>query len=464
MPAMEGGFVAALERWIPASLLADTDLRRRALMAVGIAWSVLVLGVALTAFVFALWPAETRWISTLGTLVTCALAGVTIVFVRRGRLILAGHWIAALITVGVITSLAISGNVGAPFTATLPIAPLLAAVIAGRRAGVAWALIASAAVLVLFALGLAGAPLPNITPPESELALATLAALSAIAIAMWVTSFSESLKERAIRQVEEAASRLDRALAEEEKAKIAAEQAIAANAAKGAFLATMSHELRTPLNVILGYAEVMEEELGPQRLGEHLESVARIRASGNHLLGLISDILDLAKIEAGRLELRPEPFDVAALVIELGATFEPLARKKGDRIDVVAPEPLPVVLDRTRVRQILVNLVGNAIKFTDDGVIVIAAARRQDGPRAWVDVSISDTGIGIDDAKVTSIFDSFVQADSSSTRAHEGSGLGLAIVRKLCEMMGARIALRSRVGAGTTIEVSLPAAPGPTAP
>ncbi|MCB9569629.1 MAG: hypothetical protein H6710_20840 [Myxococcales bacterium] len=453
---MDGGFVAALERGIHPSLRADNDLRRRSLLAAGLAWCVALMGVVLAIIFVFVGEGPMRMIAVTNSLVFCGLAWFAVLMVKRGRLVLAGNWIAGIIAIGVAFALAIGGNVGAPFTVAAPLAPVLALVLGGRRSGIAWGVFTGLYVVSFAIADGMGIVFPDLNPPGGRLIVATVATIAALGVMLWLASFSESLKERAIREVEEAASRLDRALAEEEKAKIAAEQAIAANAAKGAFLATMSHELRTPLNVIMGYAELIEEELGGETLGDHVESLRRIRSSGEHLLGLISDILDLAKIEAERLELHPELFDVSALLHELGGTFEPLARKKDNRIMVVASEALPVYLDKTRVRQILVNLLGNAIKFTDEGIITLAAARHLEGERAWVDVTVSDTGIGIADDKLGSIFESFVQADSSFSRQHQGSGLGLAIVRKLCEMMGASISASSRLGTGTSIKVRLP--------
>ncbi|MCA9638899.1 MAG: hypothetical protein KC420_22885, partial [Myxococcales bacterium] len=194
--------------------------------------------------------------------------------------------------------------------------------------GIIWAALFAVFVVIFEGLRMAGVEFPNLNAEQAVDTLATVGMVAVLAITMWIATFSEDLKARAIHQVEEAAEQRDRALAEEEKARIAAEQAIAANAAKGAFLATMSHELRTPLNAIIGYSELIEEEIG-EELGEHVESLRRIRDSGQHLVRLISDILDLARLEAARLELHPERFVLSDLLSDLAATFQPLARKRG---------------------------------------------------------------------------------------------------------------------------------------
>ena len=455
---MRAGPIAALARGVPPSLRGDVDVHRRASLAIAISWFLFVIGLVLGVSLFVLSPPETRWLGLINTIVTCSLAALGTVLVRRGALVLAGHWIAGLIAAGVAYSLVMGGGVGAPFWICVPVPPVLALVIAGRRAGVAWGLVSGAVVAAIGAAQIAGAPFPELGYPASlNVILTVLGTIAVIFATLWVAAYSEDLKARAIRQIEEAARQRDRAVAEEEKARIAAEEAIAANAAKSTFLATMSHELRTPLNVILGYSEILEEELG-DRLGEHVESVARIRGAGEHLLGVISDVLDLARIEADRLELRPSRFVVDDLVSELRATLEPLATQRGDRLVVEAPGPVgEVVLDKVRVRQILVNLVGNAIKFTEGGVITLGAARE---PGGWVRFTVVDTGVGIPADRIQAIFEPFTQADPSSTRAHEGSGLGLTIVRRLARMMGGEVSLASTVGVGTRVEVRLPAEVG----
>jgi signal transduction histidine kinase len=259
----------------------------------------------------------------------------------------------------------------------------------------------------------------------------------------------------AIAQIARASADLATAVQEEEKARIAADQAIAANAAKSAFLATMSHELRTPLNIILGYSELALEHLEERGDEDTAEDLRRVHGAGQHLLGLISDVLDLSRIEADRLEIGREPFDLDEMIREMVLSFQPLALSNSDQLLADVPLGLVVTdLDRTRVRQILLNLVSNAIKFTRNGPIRIHARRSADNRH--VEISIRDTGIGIPADKLDVIFLPFTQVDPSTTRRYEGSGLGLAISRRLAELMGGTLSAASTPGRGSTFTLRLP--------
>ena len=187
----------------------------------------------------------------------------------------------------------------------------------------------------------------------------------------------------------------------------------------------------------------------------------RIRTSGEHLVNLISDILDLARLEADRLVIRPEKFNLGELIGDLAATFEPLAKKRGNTIVArCAPELGSLFHDRVRLRQVLINLLGNAIKFTEEGMITLTArptkGRGAQRGRPWIELTVTDTGIGIPEEKLGSIFESFVQVDSSFGRSYEGSGLGLSIVRRLVTMMGGTVSATSTLGGGTSMCIRLP--------
>lgn len=230
----------------------------------------------------------------------------------------------------------------------------------------------------------------------------------------------------------------------------AKKDADAANEAKSAFLATMSHEIRTPLNGVLGMTQAMaQDDLSPLQA----ERLSVIRQSGECLLAILNDILDLSKIEAGKLELEAADFDLEALLLGARSTFTALANKKGLSFDLtVEPEALGAWRgDPTRVRQILYNLISNALKFTETGEVRVAAACH-DGT---LTLSVTDTGIGIPEDCLKSLFDKFVQADASTTRRYGGTGLGLAITRQLAELMGGSIDVTSRPGQGTVFRVAL---------
>jgi PAS domain S-box-containing protein len=279
-----------------------------------------------------------------------------------------------------------------------------------------------------------------------------------------------------------------RAVAELYHAKAVAE---AANRAKSTFLANMSHELRTPLNAIIGYSELLQEDaedLGIED-GDFIEDLKSINSAGKHLLGLISDILDFSKIEAGKMTLSLETFDIATVIAQVQTTIQPLVEKNGNKLAVaVSPNLGTMYADLTKLRQVLFNLLGNAAKFTEEGTIALTVSgvegdMGRDGegendcylpitpphpltpsqippsnsPAPWIVFRVSDTGIGMTKEQIPGIFESFTQADASTTRKYGGTGLGLAISRRFCQMMGGDLTVESELGVGSTFTVCLPA-------
>jgi len=222
---------------------------------------------------------------------------------------------------------------------------------------------------------------------------------------------------------------------------------------KSQFLANMSHELRTPLNAILGFTELLIDGLYGALPEKALGVLQRVQSNGKHLLGLINDVLDLSKIEAGQLTLAVEDYSLAALCKSVVATTEPLARAKGLALTAAIQEGLPVGRgDERRLTQVLLNLVGNAVKFTDHGSIDIAATAAE----GRFTVAVRDTGPGIAEADRSRIFDEFQQVDDTNTRKKGGTGLGLAIAKRIMEMHGGSLTVESTVGAGSTFRMVLP--------
>jgi signal transduction histidine kinase/putative methionine-R-sulfoxide reductase with GAF domain len=223
---------------------------------------------------------------------------------------------------------------------------------------------------------------------------------------------------------------------------------------KSAFLANMSHELRTPLNAIIGYSEMLQEEAEDTGDDVYLPDLQRINAAGKHLLGLINDILDLSKIEAGRMDLFVEEFEVGRLVRDVEAIVQPLVEKNGNTLVVDCPADIGTMqADQTKVRQTLFNLLSNAAKFTDHSTISLTVER---GPDDWLTLAVSDTGIGMTEEQLGRLFEAFSQAEASTRSTYGGTGLGLAISRHFCRLMGGDLTVTSVYGEGSTFTVRLP--------
>jgi CheY-like chemotaxis protein len=219
----------------------------------------------------------------------------------------------------------------------------------------------------------------------------------------------------------------------------------------------MSHELRTPLNAIIGYSEMLEEDAQASGQKEFVSDLQKIRSSGKHLLGLINDVLDLSKVEAGKMKLFLETFDVANLVEDVVATGRPLVEKNGNRLEVRCAEDVGQIReDITKVRQVLLNLLSNAAKFTEKGTVSLEVVREADVTGSWVVFRVRDTGIGMTPEQTAKLFQAFTQADGSTQRKYGGTGLGLALSRKFCVMMGGDINVVSEAGKGSTFIVRLP--------
>jgi signal transduction histidine kinase/CheY-like chemotaxis protein len=272
---------------------------------------------------------------------------------------------------------------------------------------------------------------------------------------------------------------LDQLLAEQEQAAVRLEQKVeqrtrelaeardaadAANQTKSSFLASMSHELRTPLNAIIGLTDMLVSNAARFGTEKATEPLRRVHRAGTHLLGLINQVLDLSKIEAGKLDLNLEKVSIPPLIDEVVGTTRPLVEQNKNRLSVECPRDLgPIEADAMRLRQILLNLLSNACKFTKEGDVGLRVAAIEHEGRRLVEFSVTDTGVGMTPEQMSRLFEEFSQADASTARQFGGTGLGLAITRRLCQMMGGNVTVTSEPGKGSNFVVRLPLAASPAA-
>jgi len=247
---------------------------------------------------------------------------------------------------------------------------------------------------------------------------------------------------------------LEKTNLELEKAERNAEEA---NKAKSGFLANMSHELRTPLNAIIGYSELIEEDCIDLEQDDFIPDLHKIQTAAKHLLALVNDILDLSKIEAGKMELYLETVIISQMITDIKGTVSPLIEKKANQLIVNCPEDLGTMYtDLTKIRQIILNLLSNAAKFTENGKIILEVSRQSKNNDDWLLIEVSDSGIGMTPEQISKLFAQFSQADASTTRKYGGTGLGLSISQYFCQRLNGEIFVRSEYGTGSTFTVELP--------
>jgi len=232
-----------------------------------------------------------------------------------------------------------------------------------------------------------------------------------------------------------------------------------ANRAKSIFLAKMSHELRTPLNAVIGYSEILLEDAEIDgKSEEKISDLRRINAAGKHLLSLVTDVLDLSKIESNTMELSIETFDLKRFVDEVIATAQPLMASKQNKLVVYCAEGHGLIsTDPTKLRQAVLNLLSNAAKFTNNGVVTLTVQRDKKAAGDWIDIQVHDTGIGIAKTDLPKLFQDFGQATASTSSKFGGTGLGLALSQKLCALMGGGISVQSELGRGSCFTIRVPA-------
>lgn len=267
----------------------------------------------------------------------------------------------------------------------------------------------------------------------------------------------EALEERDLQLREQNEQLEKRVLERTAELAVARDDALRASQTKSAFLANMSHELRTPLNAIIGYSEILEEEAEEENLDHFAVDLHKIKNAGNHLLTLINNVLDLSKIEAGKMDIDLDNFSIASLLEDVEAVAAPLAKKNQNELVLhYAKDIGRMTADPTKIRQSLLNLISNACKFTEKGTIKVSVATEQNHGEEWMVFSVADTGIGMTVEQKNKIFKDFTQADTTTTRKYGGTGLGLAISKRFCQMMSGDISVDSTLNEGSVFTIKLP--------
>ncbi len=438
---------AGVDWFIPTHIRdGNPDVLRRARLVVTFIWTL----IALAIFYSAIYSWMNSLIPTVG-LVTAIGVAILALYIMRwtGSVFIAGNLITADLF-GVLTLLACRlggyGSLILPWYATVPVIALSTA---GRRSAVFWLAVTSSSLAVFYALDYAGYSFPDDPAQHYYELLCLLAWIGLIVLVFALALLYEVAKSQTLAELK------SKNLALEELN----EAAKAANRAKSEFLANMSHEIRTPMTAILGFSEVLMENVMDQ---EQLEAAATIKRNGEYLIGIIDDILDLSKIEAGKLEIESVQCSPCQVLSEVASLMRVRAKAKNLslQIDYDGPMPRTIQSDPTRLRQILINLIGNAIKFTEVGKVRLVARLLDaecDEPRMQFEVI--DSGIGMTEEQIAKLFNPFQQADTSTTRKFGGTGLGLTICKRLADKLSGDISVKSTAGKGSTFTVTVGTGP-----
>jgi signal transduction histidine kinase len=347
------------------------------------------------------------------------------------------------------------GGVTSPTLPWVLVIPLLAFFYLGSSATL------RVIVMVMFAVNLAifsgfyqfGYPVKNDLPVA---AMQGLGLVSTVAAALYVAMMALYYAKIQASQTE-LESEMREHMATASELRIATEEAERAGAAKAEFLAKMSHELRTPLNAVIGYSQILLEDAEDEGDDESISDLNKINSAGQHLLKLVNEVLDLSKIEAGKMELDLEETDLAGLLREIAHAAEPAARNNGNELFCsIAPHLGMALCDASKFRNMTGQLLDNAIKFTQNGKVEFVAERHLDGPDDTLMIHVIDTGIGIAPEQIANLFEKFTVSDDSSTSKYGGTGLGLALSQRLCKLMGGEIFVESEFGKGSRFTIRMP--------
>jgi signal transduction histidine kinase/CheY-like chemotaxis protein len=443
-----------IDWFIPASLRESADTHRQARLFLFSHVFGPWLGHTITIYLYLLDPKP-------GVAFWIIAAAITAFWCFPLALKLTGHFTAlAVLSVQNLTFITLFGSynyggVSSPFLPWFLTVPLLAFFYLGDKPRIRILVLAviAADLLVYYAAYVLGHSFPVRVPLDKLSGIGIISVFCAtVYVSMMALYYanivaSQSELQREVQRHRETASKLHEAKDEAERA----------NRAKSDFLAKMSHELRTPLNAVIGYSELMLEDAEGDSREEATADLRRINAAGKHLLSLVTDILDLSKIEADKMELAPEEFDFSRFIDDVAATCRTLIAENGNEFIIECPRDLGrAVSDATKLRQAVLNLLSNAAKFTKYGRITLSVFREDTVDGSWVTIAVRDTGIGISEENLPRLFQNFSQADSSIAAKYGGTGLGLTLSRKLCRLMGGDITVESEVGKGSCFTIRIP--------